>query len=51
MTPSQKRQAGDEVTPEMIEAGMAAWSKYDERFESPDEMIERVYREMVVRAK
>ena len=31
------------VTPEMIEAGLAAWSEYDERFESLSEMIVRVY--------
>lgn len=40
-----------EVTAEMMEAGLAAWSEWDERFEASDEMIERVYRAMVARAK
>lgn len=38
-----------EITPEMIEAGLGAWSDFDERFESPEEMIERVYRAMISR--
>ena len=40
-----------EITPAMIEAGVEAWSEYDERFEGADEMIERVYRAMALRAK
>lgn len=39
------------ITPEMIEAGVGAWSGYDERFESAYEMIARVYRAMALRAK
>lgn len=40
-----------EITSEMIEAGVEAWSEYDERFEGADEMIERVYRAMMLKAK
>lgn len=40
-----------EITPEMIEAGVEAWSGYDECFESAGEMILRVYRAMVLRAR
>lgn len=50
--PDSLKSTGDvEISPEMIEAGLAAWSEYDERFESSDEMIERVYRAMSIKAK
>ena len=40
-----------EITPEMIEAGAEAKSGHDDRFESADEMIARVYRAKVLKAK
>ena len=53
MSPPLKGQASEstEATPEMIKAGVAEWSSWDERFESPQEMIERVYRAMAVKAE
>ena len=42
---SQERQAGDEVeiTPEMVEAGLAVLQNYDERFESQTETVKRIF--------
>lgn len=35
-----------EVTPEMIEAGVGEVAGYDDRFETIEEVVERVYRAM-----
>jgi hypothetical protein len=37
---------GVEVTPEMIEAGVDALVTFNERFESPEEAVERIHRAM-----
>lgn len=39
-----------EVTSAMIEAGVGAFCDFDERFESLQEMVERVYHTMAVTA-
>ena len=42
--PDSPKGTGDvEITPEMIEAGVGAYCGFDERFESLQEMIGRVY--------
>ena len=39
-------ESGIKVTAKMIEAGLGAWSQWDERFELSEEMIVRVYLDM-----
>lgn len=36
-----------EVTPEMIAAGRDEWAVFDERFESRDDALGRIYRAML----
>jgi hypothetical protein len=36
-----------EITPAMLEAGVLAWSQGDEEFYSPDEIVSRIFREMI----
>ena len=45
----EDRQAGAEieVTPEMIDAGLAAMASYDCRFEPPDAAVVRIFRAML----
>lgn len=35
-----------EITPEMIEAGVATYAAVDRRFEGIDDAVKRIYREM-----
>ena len=39
----EKRQAGVEVTPEMIEAGLNVLQGYDEGFDSQAEVVKRIF--------
>ncbi len=48
MEPKDEKNSADEieVTPAMIEAGVIALRYYDWRFESEEEVVERVFRAM-----
>ena len=49
--PDSLKGAGDvKITPEMIEEGVGAYCGFDERFESLQEMIGRVYCAMALKA-
>lgn len=45
-----KRDATDtlEITPEMIEAGVSVLTRFDNRFHSEEECVERIYRIMTM---
>lgn len=36
-----------EITPEMIEAGVDVWRRWNELFDSPDTGVARIYRAMI----
>ena len=36
-----------EITPAMLEAGVLEWAIGDPEFESPSEIVERIYRAMI----
>ena len=50
MTDSLKGAGDVNLTPEMVEAGVEAYCGFDERFESLQEMIGRVYCAMALMA-
>lgn len=45
--PRDRPETEIEVTPEMIEAGLAAYYAYDHRLEEADAMVAKIYRAMM----